>query len=152
MMKKAIIIIAVISALTLLILTMYRKPYLSFTERSLLKNCKVDRTNTALNEKAIEKVESLASYVKMWVSREEEETSIFENEFPWDDVALSMLSYPDSVKFSNKTCDRCRKQTLVHIYFRSPSSTWRNMCGRAGHMTICTDCKKQVEYSPTMMN
>ena len=152
-MKKALVIISVISILAILLLIVCRKDALTPTERSLLKNCKVDRANTNLDNQSIERVESLASCVMSWKERGYDDMILpDETNYPWCDVTLSMLEYPDSVKFSTNTCEICGKKSLVEIYFHSPLCTWEKLCGKAGKMTLCTDCERQVKFRVTLMN
>lgn len=152
-MKKAFAIISVISMLAILLLIVCRNGHLTSTERSLLKNCRVDRANTNLDNQSIERVESLASCVVPWKEIGKDDI-ILPNEsyYAWRDVVLSMLEYPDSVKFSTNTCEICGKNSLVEIYFHSPLCTWEKLCGTAGKMTLCPDCKRQVNYRVTLMN
>lgn len=152
-MKKALAIISVISILAILLLIVCRKGHLIPTEGSLLKKCKVDRANTNLDNQSIERVESLASCVMSWKEIGYDDMILAdETNYAWCDVALSMLENPDSVKFSTNTCEICGKKSLVEIYFKSPSYTWEKLCGRAGEMILCTDCKRQVKFRVTMMN
>jgi len=32
------------------------------------------------------------------------------------------------------------------FYFESPAETWELLCGRAGWMTVCDRCRRQVNY------
>lgn len=139
-----------IAALVLVVMTIgCRRSYLSDHEQSLLKHCKVDRSKSDLDDQVIEKVESLAYFVKSWnESGSKEEYRVF----PWSDVALSMLKYPDKVVFANDTCDSCHKQSIVEVFFKSPSYTWEKLCGTAGTLTICTTCQKSISYNETMRN
>lgn len=41
---------------------------------------------------------------------------------------------------------------LFRLYFSSPRWTWKHLCGRAGTMTICVSCPKQVDFSLEIMN
>jgi len=35
---------------------------------------------------------------------------------------------------------------LSWFYFESPSETWEYLCGRAGWMTVCNRCQRQVDF------
>lgn len=48
-------------------------------------------------------------------------------------------------------CHTCGHNT-VGLWFRSPTWTWENLCGRAGYMTICTHCGKQLSMYTFIMN
>lgn len=149
-MKKALF---VLSFLSITLLFGCERSHLSPTEQFLLKYGKVDRTNSNLDKQSIERVESLASSVKSWESIFSiEERMPTDISYPWQDVYLSILSNPDSVKFLTDKCYICNNRSLVELYFKSPSCTWDQLCGRAGDMTICTECKKQVKFKVTLMN
>jgi len=51
-------------------------------------------------------------------------------------------------------CPKCGKgvKYLKVFYFKSPPETWEMLCGRAGWMVICEDCKKQVYFKTEVMN
>ncbi len=149
-MKKCI---CLISLLVVLLLVGCRRSYYTPSEQSLLDECKIERTETKLDDNAIDRIESLACNVKSW--KDEDiliHNAAYTHQYPWDHVALSILQNPDEVKFSNDRCIICGNQTLVVINFHSPSITWENMCGTAGNLTICTNCKKQLDFHCTMMN
>ena len=84
--------------------------------------------------------------------------------FPWDhvesarndaelqaknDSKWARLNYGENVKCPN--CNRSGDQ-LSWYYFSSPSSTWRNLCGRAGWIVVCEPCHQQVQFFSTFMN
>lgn len=85
-----------------------------------------------------EKLEAIANEIKNWDSSKTDCV----REFPWDDVALSILTRPQSVKLDYDTCSKCGNKR-VKLYFSSPSWTWSKLCGRAGEMIICTSCRTQ---------
>lgn len=71
-------------------------------------------------------------------------------DMPWEDIAKSMLTMPDSVIFNYDTCTKC-DSVRTQLYFQSPEWTWQNLCGRAGHMVICPICKTQ-DFHLEIMN
>lgn len=71
--------------------------------------------------------------------------------YPWIDVIASMYTMPDKVSKKLMFCPKCGAR-LVGLYFSSPTWTWRTLCGRAGNMTICPECPRQVKFNLTMMN
>lgn len=71
--------------------------------------------------------------------------------FPWDHVLASMYINPEKVKITEIVCPNCGEM-LVELYFSSPAWTWRELCGRGGHMTICPNCPRQVEFKLEIMN
>ncbi len=72
-------------------------------------------------------------------------------QYSWNNVALSMLRFPEKVKFDFDCCPRCGHSRL-RIYFHSPRWTWAMMCGVAGDMVICPECKIQAAFHVTMRN
>ncbi len=45
-------------------------------------------------------------------------------------------------------CPICGKpsEDLYWIYYSSPKCIWNRLCGRAGPLSICTDCHLQVQF------
>jgi len=75
----------------------------------------------------------------------------FPEQYPWKDVALSMLKFPERVTFDYDVCPDCG-EARIKIYFHSPECTWDMMCGVGGNMVICPHCKIQAEFNETMRN
>ena len=71
--------------------------------------------------------------------------------YPWKDVLASMCVNPDKVYITKEICPDCGKK-LFRLHFSSPHWTWRHLCGRAGTMTICVSCPRQVDFSLEIMN
>lgn len=71
--------------------------------------------------------------------------------FPWNDVLASMYTNPEKVKIMEIVCPNCGEK-LVELYFSSPTWTWRALCGRGGHMTICPNCPQQVDFKLEILN
>lgn len=75
--------------------------------------------------------------------------------FPWDDVKLCLNKSIDSERFSGcKECPKCgtNSEDLIWIKFRSPDWTWERLVGRQGPLSICPDCKIQVQFFTRVMN
>ena len=72
-------------------------------------------------------------------------------QYPWEHVALSMLRFPDKVKFDYDRCPQCGN-SRIRIFFYSPECTWAMMCGVGGDMIICSECKIQAEFNETIRN
>ena len=53
-----------------------------------------------------------------------------------------------------KPCPKCNASPsdLKWVYFESPPQTWEWLCGRAGWMTICEPCHRQVQFFCQVMN
>lgn len=51
-------------------------------------------------------------------------------------------------------CPTCGtpSQDLTWIYFVSPPWSWKELCGRAGWITVCDDCHVQVQFFCDVMN
>lgn len=71
--------------------------------------------------------------------------------YPWQDVLASMCVNPDKVYITKEICPDCGKK-LFRLHFSSLYRTWKHLCGRAGTMTICVSCPKQVDVSLEIMN
>ena len=71
--------------------------------------------------------------------------------FPWRDVLACMFSKHKHLVLSERVCPDCGERMIV-FHYTSPAWTWNSLCGRAGIMTICPNCPKQVKLSLTMMN
>lgn len=69
----------------------------------------------------------------------------------WDEILPSMYTMPEKVHMSDAVCHDCGEK-CIELFFASPAWTWRMLCGRGGHMVICPNCPKMVEFSPTIMN
>lgn len=52
---------------------------------------------------------------------------------------------------SKEKCPICGKN-MIHIYFKSPSDTWKLMCGRAGDLDVCTECQRWFNFRCHIMN
>jgi len=69
--------------------------------------------------------------------------------YPWEDVIECFDNKLDSHEFENrKSCPICNLESekLFWIRFRSLPVTWRMFGGREGPLSICPDCKIQVEF------
>lgn len=76
-------------------------------------------------------------------------------EFPWIDVKSCLKDKLDNMKFKGHlNCPKCGRhsENLVWIMFDSPSWTWENLCGRKGPLSICPDCKIQVDFQCYIMS
>ena len=71
--------------------------------------------------------------------------------FSWSDVLACMFSKYKHLPLSERVCPECGER-MITFYFTSPVWTWNTLCGRAGNITICPSCPKQVEFSLTIMN
>jgi len=75
--------------------------------------------------------------------------------FPWDYVKVCFKDSLDSKDFKNHDkCPKCglKSEKLIWIKFISPSGTWQALCGRMGPLSICPNCKIQVEFITEVMN
>ena len=71
--------------------------------------------------------------------------------FPWYDILACMFSKHKHLPLSERLCPECGKRMLT-FHYTSPVWTWNSLCGRAGVITICPSCPRQVEFSLTIMN
>jgi hypothetical protein len=88
-----------------------------------------------------------------------------EEHLPWEDIEASR--HKNSVQRGRDSkaakgaygaiahsCPNCQKppDALAWFYFDSPSRTWADLCGRAGWITVCDECKRQVDFFCEVMN
>ena len=79
----------------------------------------------------------------------------FETYFPWEDVTACLKNKLESNRFTgHSNCIKCGLESgkLIWIQFSSPDWTWEHLCGREGPLSICPDCKIQVEFILEVMN
>lgn len=121
------------------------KKWLSITMNSFLIALLIGQIADTNRNHAIE---SLASEIKDWkdndYSKEILEAAL-PYQYPWRDVALSMLKYPERIVLDYDKCPDCGHQR-IRIFFFSPEWTWAKLCGVGGEMVICTHCKVQAEF------
>jgi hypothetical protein len=109
-----------------------------------------------------EKPLSWAEYLKVKAEMREHRRwrMMVEGIFPWPDVEASqttpitdpmLMPTPMPAHLGDQTCPCC-SAPLTWIFFRSPSWTWRKLCGRAGWLAICERCHLQVDFRLTLMN
>lgn len=85
--------------------------------------------------------------------------------FPWEDVEAASvdqrLQEEQAVDLArDRYADRARDcpdcgtppEHLSWFYFRSPDWTWEHLCGRAGYMTVCEWCYRQIDFFVKVMN
>ena len=72
--------------------------------------------------------------------------------FPWGDVNECMNDKIEPLA-GHLPCPICGmpSEKLLWIHFDSPAWTWEKLCGRAGKLSICSDCHSQVEFICTEM-
>jgi len=96
-----------------------------------------------------------------------EDAEILENDsrFPWEDVEASrnnvqlQAEHPvakakQQCATTARPCPQCQAvaDKLNWFYFESPPETWKDLCGRAGWMTVCDRCHRQVDFFLEVMN
>ncbi len=75
--------------------------------------------------------------------------------FPEEDVVRCKNRRLNAADFAGQnSCPRCgrKSEELIWINFRSPSWTWRELCGRAGPLSLCPDCSIQVQFILRVMS
>lgn len=75
--------------------------------------------------------------------------------FPTHDILDCANNTLDSRLYKNhRNCPICgsKSESLTWIQFSSPASTWENLCGRSGPLSICQKCKIPVEFVVELMN
>lgn len=56
------------------------------------------------------------------------------------------------VAFQLKNNCPCCGHPLYIAYQKSPNWTWKQLCGRAGYLVYCPNCKKDLNFYRTLMN
>lgn len=53
-----------------------------------------------------------------------------------------------------RPCPKCgaEPRALRWIAYSTPESMWRNLCGRAGWMTLCNRCRLQIDFFVELLN
>lgn len=85
--------------------------------------------------------------------------------FPWKDVraaqadSVLQADHPTDTGIERysagaQPCPECGTPPafLTWFYFESPPWTWEKLCGRAGWMTLCEWCERQVDFFIEVMN
>lgn len=119
-------------------------------DKEILESGKIVSEKRLVNLTASHKIESLAAEIKDWKESDKKEFSTFQT-FPWKDVALCLLQYPEYVELEYDICPDCGNKR-IKLYFNSPEWTWAMLCGRAGDMIICPHCKEQASFKCKVMN
>lgn len=96
------------------------------------------------------RIEALANQIKD-CEKDCEDSEEDHQTFPWSDIALSLLKYPEHVEFDYDKCPDCGEER-IKLFFRSPDWTWEKMCGSAGEMIICLHCKRQASFQCSSAN
>ena len=103
-------------------------------DRAFLYKGKIVQTD-GIDNVSQKRIEEIANDIKSWKCEGQF--------FPWEDVALSILKYPENINFNAGQCERCN-DPIISLHFVSPSWTWVKLCGRAGDMKICPKCRTQI--------
>jgi len=87
------------------------------------------------------------------------------DDFPWEHVQAarnddrlqrrhSTAKAKEHYAASAKHCPQCNAapDALQWFYFQSPAETWKMLCGRAGWITVCDKCQRQVNFFLEVMN
>lgn len=89
-----------------------------------------------------------------------------DDQFPWEHVIAcrNIKKSPNTGETEKEfrkrfqgqinPCPKCGKSfdKMEVFYFESPPKTWEMLCGRAGWIVICIDCKKQIRFELEVMN
>ena len=73
-----------------------------------------------------------------------------ETSWPWNVVAQCGSTNERRWRLQ-ETCPECGTR-LIESYVSSSPETWQNLCGRAGMLTFCPHCQKQIRFHVECMN
>lgn len=70
---------------------------------------------------------------------------------PSCDILDNLNRHRESVDLSDKRCPDCGHE-MITFFVSSPGWTWQRLCGRAGRLTYCPNCKSQHGFWCQIMN
>ena len=68
-----------------------------------------------------------------------------------DDITDNLRRHRETAELSGARCPDCG-QHMIRFFVSSPAWTWQKLCGRAGILTYCPNCKSQHGFLLQMMN
>lgn len=68
-----------------------------------------------------------------------------------DNITDNLRRHMDTAVLSAKVCPDCGNR-MINFHVCSPPETWAMLCGRAGRLTYCPNCKTQHGFSLQFMN
>lgn len=68
-----------------------------------------------------------------------------------DDITDNLRRHRETAELSGVRCPDCGHH-MIRFFVSSPAWTWQNLCGRAGILTYCPNCKSQHGFLLQMMN
>lgn len=90
----------------------------------------------------------LDNLVEMALSPTEQSPEDFD---PQCDILENLKKYKDTVELSDRSCPNCG-HAMISFFVSSPDWTWADLCGRAGRLTYCPNCKTQHGFWCQIMN
>lgn len=68
-----------------------------------------------------------------------------------DDITENLRRHRETAELSGIKCPDCGHH-MIRFFVSSPAWTWQKLCGRAGILTYCPNCKSQHGFLLQMMN
>lgn len=68
-----------------------------------------------------------------------------------DDITDNLRRHRETAELSGIKCPDCGHH-MIRFFVSSPAWTWQKLCGRAGILTYCPNCKSQHGFLLQMMN
>ena len=90
----------------------------------------------------------LDSLVEMALSPTDQSPEDFD---PQCDILENLKKYKDTVELYDRSCPYCGHE-MINFFVSSPAWTWKHLCGRAGRLTYCPNCKTQHGFWCQIMN
>lgn len=100
------------------------------------------RGNVNSNEKLLEEL------IEMAVIKTESSPADFDGT---DDITDNLRRHRETAELSGIKCPDCGHH-MIRFFVSSPAWTWQKLCGRAGILTYCPNCKSQHGFLLQMMN
>lgn len=90
----------------------------------------------------------LSRLVDMALSPTDKSPEDFDSEC---DILENLKKYQDTVELSDRSCPNCGHE-MIDFFVSSPAWTWKHLCGRAGRLTYCPNCKTHHGFWCQIMN
>ena len=102
----------------------------------------------AMREDILNNEAMLENLIELAFVKTEESPKDFDGN---DNITDNLRKHRDTVVLSQKACPDCGEH-MIEFFVCSPPETWTRLCGRAGRLTYCPNCKTQHGFCLLFMN